>query len=131
MTRLKIDGQITFCYTRDLPTTSRFYGEVIGFPLILDQGGCRIYRAAGDAYLGFCERENAPDSPQGVILTLVTDAVDDWYEFLASRGVEFEKAPTTNPEYGIYHCFARDPSGYLIEIQRFLDPDWHRADGTG
>jgi hypothetical protein len=26
----------------------------------------------------------------------------------------------------IYHCFLRDPNGYLIEIQRFLDPAWPR-----
>jgi len=24
----------------------------------------------------------------------------------------------------IYHCFLRDPNGYLLEIQRFLDPAW-------
>ncbi|OQY24133.1 MAG: hypothetical protein DRJ03_06405 [Chloroflexi bacterium] len=29
-----------------------------------------------------------------------------------------------NPRYNIYHCFLRDPNGYLIEIQRFLDSAW-------
>ncbi|MGC9469662.1 MAG: VOC family protein [Anaerolineae bacterium] len=124
MTRPRIDGQITFCYTRDLAATSSFYEDVIALPLVVDQGACRIYRVAAQAYLGFCERDHAITSPDGIILTLVTEAVDEWYHYLSSLGVEFQKAPAINDEYGIYHCLARDPNGYLIEIQRFLDPGW-------
>jgi catechol 2,3-dioxygenase-like lactoylglutathione lyase family enzyme len=120
------DAQITFCYTRDLPATARFYEQTLGLPLVLDQGGCRIYRGAGDAYLGFCGREEAP-VPQGVLLTLVTDDVDGWHRKLAAEGVPFEKEPAHNPEYRIYHCFFRDPNGYMLEIQRFDDPDWSRG----
>ena len=120
---LPIDAQITFCYTRDLPDTARFYEDVVGLPLVLDQGGCRIYRTAAGAYLGFCGRVDA-ESPAGVILTLVTDDVDAWHAQLEDRGVQFEKAPAHNAEYGIYHCFFRDPNGYLIEIQRFDDSNW-------
>jgi catechol 2,3-dioxygenase-like lactoylglutathione lyase family enzyme len=124
MTHPPIDEQITFLYTRDLETTARFYEEVMGLPLTLDQGSCRIYRINGDAYLGFCQRESAPEVPSGIIFTLVTDAVDEWYTYLQAQGVDFEKPPETNPEYDIYHCFLRDPNGYLIEIQQFLDPAW-------
>ena len=81
-----IDAQITFCYTRDLPRTARFYEEVVGLRLVLDQGGCRIYRTAAGAYLGFCGRDDA-DRPAGVILTLVTDGVDAWHARLSERGV--------------------------------------------
>jgi hypothetical protein len=40
--------------------------------------------------------------------------------------VHFEKAPATNEQYKIYHAFLRDPNGYLLEIQRFLDADWNQ-----
>jgi catechol 2,3-dioxygenase-like lactoylglutathione lyase family enzyme len=117
------DSQITFCYTRDLDGTARFYEEHFGLPLVLDQGGCRIYRVAERAYVGFCGRETAP-RPAGVILTFVTDDVDGWFDRLSDSGVLFEKEPAFNPDYRIYHCFLRDPNGYLIEIQRFEDPRW-------
>jgi len=120
------DALISFCYTRDLETTARFYEDVLGLPLVLDQGGCRIYSVAGAAYVGFCEREEAP-RPQGILLTLVTDDVDGWHERLAGHGVEFVKTPAHNPEYAIYHCLLKDPNGYMIEIQRFDDPNWSRA----
>lgn len=119
-----IDQQITFLYTRDLARSARFYEEVMELPLVLDQGDCRIYRVSSSGYLGLCQRATAPAEPVGVILTLVTPAVDEWYARLQERGVVFDKAPAVNPNYGIYHCFLRDPNGYLIEIQRFLDPAW-------
>jgi catechol 2,3-dioxygenase-like lactoylglutathione lyase family enzyme len=117
------DAGITFCHTRDLKRTAYFYEEVLGLPLVLDQGGCRIYKVSGDAYFGFCEREQV-GAGKGFILTFVTDDVDGWYEKLAALGVEFEKKPVFNPDYKIYHCFLRDPNGYLLEIQRFEDPRW-------
>ena len=72
----QIDQQITFLYTADLLETTAFYEDVMGLSLVLDQGSCRIYRVGGDSFLGFCQREEAPDKPQGVIFTLVTTAVD-------------------------------------------------------
>ena len=124
MSHPPIDQQVTFLYTRDLEATTRFYEEVMGLTLILDQGSCRIYRISGDSFLGFCQREDTPQPPQGIIFTLVTTAVDAWYEFLRGQGVPFDKPPVRNPTYDIYHCFLRDPNGYLLEIQQFLDPAW-------
>jgi catechol 2,3-dioxygenase-like lactoylglutathione lyase family enzyme len=121
--RPPIDQQITFVYVADLNVSARFYGEVLGLPLALDQGSCRIYRASSDGYIGVClRRPGMEDAPNSVILTLVTQDVDGWYAALAAQGVAFEKAPSRNPTYNIYHCFLRDPDGYLIEIQRFDHP---------
>ena len=114
---------VTFCYTADLAATARFYEDVLGLPLSLDQGTCRIYRVSPAGHLGFCSREDAA-TPNGVILTLVTPEVDAWAERLRAAGVELEKEPAHNRRYGIYHLFARDPNGYSIEIQRFEDPAW-------
>jgi len=120
------DAQVTFCYCEYLQSSAHFYEQVLGLPLILDQGMCRIYRTATTAYLAFCRRDSAP-RPEGIILTLVSDDVDAWYVRLCERGIEFEKPPARNPQFNIYHCFLRDPSGYLIEIQRFEDPAWKQA----
>lgn len=118
------DQLVTFLYSADLAQTAAFYEQTLGLPLVLDQGACRIYRVRGDAFLGFCARDDAPRNPQGVILTLVSQDVDGWYERLCGQGMAFEKPPAHNPKFNIYHCFLRDPNGYLIEIQTFLDPAW-------
>jgi catechol 2,3-dioxygenase-like lactoylglutathione lyase family enzyme len=131
MTELSVHQQITFFMVKDLDATAEFYQRALGLPLSVDQGSCRIYQVVGQAYIGFCERPDSADSTRNVILTLVTPEVDAWYERLRARGVPIEKPPAVNPTYRIYHCFVRDPDGYLVEIQRFLDPVMPSARGGG
>lgn len=122
---LPIGEQITFLYTPDINICIPFYEGVLGLQLALDQGGCRIYRidASHTAYLGMCERAMLRN-PDGVIFTFVTPDVDGWYQKVTAGGVVCEHEPRTNHEYGIYHFFVRDPNGYLLEFQRFLNADW-------
>lgn len=133
MNRPAFTQQVTFIYTTNLNASAYFYEDILGLALVLDQGPCRIYRVgAGDAFLGICERKEASvhvpndTNAPGVILTLVSDHVDDWYRYLKGHKVHFDKEPAHNSTYNIYHCFLRDPNGYLIEIQSFLDPNWPR-----
>ena len=126
MTRPSIDQQITFLYTKDISKSAVFYEDIMQLPLVLDQGGYRIYGVTDTAYVGVCERENAATEPKGIIFTLVVSDVDGWYSHMRNQGVPFKKPPAVNNAYGIYHCFAKDPNGYLIEIQRFLDSDWNK-----
>jgi catechol 2,3-dioxygenase-like lactoylglutathione lyase family enzyme len=124
MNHPSLEQQVTFLYTRDLAQTAVFYEQILALPLVLDQGSCRIYRVSGDAFLGFCERAEAPLEPQGVIFTFVTPAVDEWYAYLVARGAQPEKTAVLNPTYNVYHFFLRDPNGYLLEFQEFRDPAW-------
>jgi catechol 2,3-dioxygenase-like lactoylglutathione lyase family enzyme len=132
MSHPPVSQQITFLYTLDLGVTGHFYEEVVGLQLKADQGACRIYHLSGDGYIGFCQRDDVPSAEENrqrrnVIFTIVTDEVNAWYEYLQANGAEIEKAPVTNSRYNIYHFFITDPNGYLIEFQRFLDPDWKPA----
>jgi len=118
---MPFDQTITFLKTRDLESTSHFYEEILELPLVRDQGVCRIYKTSANGYLGFCTHLEAPQA-KGIILTLVTDDVDGWYQKLGNKGVEITEAPTHNPKYQIYHFFFKDPNGYTLEIQRFDEP---------
>lgn len=60
----------------------------------------------------------APDTPDRTPIALVF-RVDDCravYAELSALGVEF-LSPPMQPEWGGWRCFARDPDGYLIEIE--------------
>lgn len=133
MQRPAFAQQVTFLYTNAPARSFAFYEDVIGLPLVLDQGSVRIYRASGDGYLGICatsqvQQGPTPDRrPGGVIFTFVCrrrEEVDVWHSYLVSRGVAFETQPALNQTFNIYNCFFRDPDGYLLEIQAFLDAAW-------
>jgi rhodanese-related sulfurtransferase/catechol 2,3-dioxygenase-like lactoylglutathione lyase family enzyme len=123
MQRLPVDSQITFLTVSDLEASGHFYGTVLGLDLVVDQGSCRIYRVTSSAFLGICTHRDDVRA-EGVIVTLVSDQVDRWYDELSANGVEFESAPALNERFGIYHVFLRDPDGHLVEIQQFMDSEW-------
>jgi catechol 2,3-dioxygenase-like lactoylglutathione lyase family enzyme len=119
-----IDESITFLPTADLAAARRFYEEDLGLKLRLDQGSCLIFELAPGQHIGFCAKE-APVSPaERVMITLVTQEVDAWYEHIVARGLAPDAPPRLNPTYQIFHFFVTDPSGYLVEVQRFEDPRW-------
>jgi catechol 2,3-dioxygenase-like lactoylglutathione lyase family enzyme len=120
---MSITETITFLHCSDLGATHAFYSELLGLRLVVDQGHCRVYRVNDQGFVGFCER-GAPASTEPIILTFVTDDVDGWAQRIEQAGFELEVAPRHNPTYGIVQLFVRDPDGYLVELQRFDDPDW-------
>ena len=63
----------------------------------------------------------------GMIITLVTEKVDEVVAKLGARGLVLEKEPVFNPTFNIYHAFFRDPNGLLVEVQRFEDPQWPKS----
>lgn len=118
-----IDAGIMFIPCADLDRSTAFYRDLCGLPLVLDQGTCRIFRVARSAYLGVCRKEAAATT-DGLIITLVTGAVDELFATLQAAGAPVVTPPESNDEFHIYHAFVRDPDGHLLEIQRFHDPAW-------
>lgn len=116
------DAQIVFVPVADLARSAQFYELVLTLPLVLDQGGIRIYRGAGGGYLGLCQSDGPLAADDRLMITLVTEQVDEWYERFVAQGVATDGAPRENERYHIYHFFARDPDNYRVEIQRFLHP---------
>ncbi|CAN5451839.1 VOC family protein [soil metagenome] len=117
-----IHGLIPFYPCHDLAATADFYSRDLKLPLARDQETCLIFRVTAGAYLGFCQHDGPLPRHQGLILTLLANDVDGLYGRLRSLGVETEGAPRLSEGYRIYHFFARDPDGYRLEVQRFVEP---------
>ena len=67
------------------------------------------------------------DPKSNVIVTFVSQEVDEWHERLSAAGVHCHGEPRDNNNYRIYHFFFEDPDGHQIEVQRFWDDDWSHA----
>ncbi len=118
-----IDQQITWVYTEDLEGTAAFYRDLLGLPVVRDEGAARIFRTGPASFIGICRAfEDRVVEPRGGMITLVTDAVDTWYKRLEQAGARLRGPPERLEAFGIYGFFAEDPNGYVIEFQKFLDP---------
>ncbi len=115
---------ITFLYYRDLPAAMRFYEDVLGLTLAIDQGWSKIYRITDGGYVGLVDESRGshrahPVKP--VQLCMRVADVDAWHAYIAAHPVEGLRAPRSNAELKIRAFVFNDPEGYQIEIQSALD----------
>lgn len=123
MGEYEVKGLIPWLYYRDLPRAIRFYEDVMGFEMVVDQGWSKIYRIREGAYVGLVDGEKgyhrASDTKPVIICLNVKDA-DAWYEMLKGKGVEIEEKPQESERLKIKVFMFKDPEGYVIEIQESL-----------
>lgn len=111
---------ITFFYYRDLPTAMRFYEDILGLSLAIDQGWCKIYQICPGAHVGLVDESKgmnkwAPTKP--VQLCIRVPDVDGWYHYATAAQVQTLSKLFFNDEIGIRAFVFNDPEGYQIEIQ--------------
>ncbi len=119
----KLKGMISFYGTDKLNAVSEFYLQIPGIELYKDQGKCLIFKIEGGGYLGFCKHLDITKAEKSPIITLLTEdkaTVDRIYERFEEAMIETRGAPQLNREFGIYHFFLEDPTGYTLEIQTFI-----------
>jgi catechol 2,3-dioxygenase-like lactoylglutathione lyase family enzyme len=113
-----------FFYYDDLETATRFYTETLGIRLIADYGFAKILRIAPTSYLTLVDGTkgmHTPDEPKTVALALVTDQLDEWYDYLTASGIEmkYDYSPVEGrPHHGFVLL---DPEGYYLEFEQFND----------
>lgn len=111
---------ITFLYVRDLPRAMRFYEEVLGLELAIDQGWSKIYRICAGAHVGLVDERRGMNrwaETKPVQLCIRVADVDAWHAYAEARGLDDLSALFENDALGIRAFVFRDPEGYQIEIQ--------------
>jgi len=117
-----INGQISWVYTQDLDSTAYFYAEVLGLECSRDEGTARIFATADNAWIGVCQAfADRVVEPKGGMISIVSDDVDAWYRRLVDIGLSIDQPPHRLEQFGIYMFLVKDPNGYLIEFQQFVD----------
>lgn len=119
----QVDKLITFLYYKDLAAAMRFYEDVLGFSVAIDQGWCKIYNISSDGYVGLVDESRGshkanPIKP--VQICLRVPDVDAWHAYLKECDVEGLTTPRSIDELKIRVFVFYDPEGYQIEIQSTL-----------
>ena len=127
MPRPEGDAQlaITFLYYRDLASAMRFYEDVLGLTLAIDQGWCKIYRLCPGAHVGLVDEARGMHKwaeTRPVQLCLRVADVDAWYSYAQEIDMPNLSRLFVNDQLGIRAFVFDDPEGYQIEIQTATRP---------
>ena len=104
----------------DLEACERFYVELLGMRVEWRPDADNVYLTSGNDNLAL--HRAAADRGAGAqrldhigFIIEEIDQVDDWHEFLSSRGVTVVKAPRTHRD-GARSFYCRDPDGNTVQI---------------
>ncbi|MFT4624738.1 MAG: putative enzyme related to lactoylglutathione lyase [Myxococcota bacterium] len=114
---------ITYLDTRDMAEMHRFYADVLGMGLALDQGASRVYRVGTDGFIGVRYRERGA-APGGTTVTLVVPDLEAKCAALVAEGVQFERPMAYDAASAVTRAVLRDPAGHAVELRRFEDSNW-------
>lgn len=125
----RYEQSITFLYTDDLPRSVAFYAGVMGLEAVLDQPSVHIFGWTPTSFLGVCDVATRPRGTKGMMLTFLVADARDTCARLEAQGVVFDEPLALRGGGTLRSAFFRDPDGYVLEIQEFLDPRWPYPDG--
>ncbi|MGD9902546.1 MAG: VOC family protein [Vicinamibacterales bacterium] len=111
-----------FLYYRDLDRATAFYRDVLGFEVVADYQMARIVRLTETSYLTLVDATKGMHTaaePKTVALALVTDQLDEWHAYLATRGLSPRRPFAPRPGSAHDGFVIPDPEGYLLEFERF------------
>ena len=125
---LGFKATVVWFYYKDMEGIQRFYEDVMGFDLIVDQGWAKIYPISPSGYFGLVDEQRGMHNfaeQKAVTMSFWTDRLDDWYAYASTHEaikMRSRKIEDGSPEYRAFVGY--DPEGYYIEWDVFNDvPD--------
>ncbi len=121
---LGFKATVVWFYYKDMPQIQRFYEDVIGLDLVVDQGWVKVYRIGPSGYFGLVDQARGLHKfteKKGVTLSFITAKIDDWYEYLNSHTdvqLRSKKVEVANNHRAFV---AYDPEGHYLEWNAYND----------
>ena len=122
---LGIRASVFWLYYNDPEPLERFYEELLGVDLLVDQGWAKVYEASRSGFIGLVDGARGLHSAtgeKGVTISLFTSDVDAWFERVEELGtVELRTPEITDESERVRVFVGYDPAGYFLEWDTFLD----------
>jgi predicted enzyme related to lactoylglutathione lyase len=119
----KVRGVITWLYYKDLASAQKWYEDIMGLEMEVDQGWSVIYKIVDGAYVGLVDGAHGyhkANDIKPVILCLNVESADAWHKKLMDNGLEIEELPRESERLKVRVFMLKDIEGYTIEIQETL-----------
>lgn len=117
-------ASITWLYYKDVPAAMRFYEDLLGLTLTVDQGWAKVYQTSPTSFIGLVDESRGmhrASETKPVAVAFVTPDVDAWYAWLSAKGVRMRSQVADSKSLPIRGFTAYDPEGYTLEFETFRD----------
>ncbi len=122
---LAFNGTVAWLYYQDVLAMEGFMEQVMGFPLVVDQGWAKVYAASGSGFVGLVdERRGMCDytEEKAVNVSYWVRDLEDWWAY-AKNNTPFplrSDSLATGPDNRYRAFIGYDPEGYFLEFNSFL-----------
>lgn len=126
---MKVKAAYTRLLVSDLEACFQFYRDVLEFPVTIEDFPTGYAEfAAGEMKLALFRRQEMAeivgkthmpahvDCQDRVQLIFIIPNLDEVYQHIKSKGVNFTTEPMNNPYYGLKIAYLRDPDENLIGL---------------
>ncbi len=123
-----IKENILMLYYKDITEVVPFYEQTLGLPKTFNQDWVKIYRLTATSSVALVQEGEGSfhraQADNAVMLSIVTEDVDAWYERLKQdQGIVFLKDIYNNEHAPIRAFLVEDPGGYSIEFFQWLNEE--------
>jgi catechol 2,3-dioxygenase-like lactoylglutathione lyase family enzyme len=121
---LGVKGTVVWLYYDRLQPIERFYEDVLGLRLMVDQGWAKVYPTSPTGFLGLVDGAKGMHSATdkaAVNVSFFTDDVAGWFERLSGDERIELRHDAIQVESDSVHVFVGyDPGGYFLEFDTFI-----------
>lgn len=123
---LGVKATVVWLYYADLAPAERFYEDVLGLSLVVDQGWAKVYPTSPTGLLGLVDGARGmhkPTEQHGVTVSWFTTDVDGFFARLSNDSrIELRHDAVQVESDAVRVFVGYDPVGYFLEFDTFL-PD--------
>jgi Glyoxalase/Bleomycin resistance protein/Dioxygenase superfamily len=113
-------------YYKDLTAVTPFYERTLGLTKTFDEDWVKIYQLTPNSSIGLVQEGETSfhraQADNAVMLSIVTDDVDAWYQRLKQvDGIVFLQEIYNNENVPIRAFLVKDPGGYTVEFFQWIN----------
>ena len=119
---LGFKATVVWFYYKNIGRIQKFYENVIGLDLLVDQGPVKIYQVGPSGYFGLVDEQHGMHNftkKKAVTISFITTEIDKWYTHLSNQNDIRMRSKKIEIEENYQTFIAYDPGGYYLKWSVF------------
>jgi len=125
---LGFKATVLWLYYMNMKDIQHFWGDLMGFPEVVDQGWAKIHAVSRTGFIGPVDGTKGMHSwteKKAVTISFITSSLDQWHAYLKTQKLFAFRTPAIEEEKRarVRLFIGHDPEGYFLEFDTFLNTE--------